>query len=291
MRVSGFGQTGPYAQAPGLRHARRGHVGLRLAQWLRGSRARAAAARHGRHDRGAVRRHGHRHRGAQRRGQRRPRPGHRRQPARVDLLDPRPRGRHPQAHAARSASAWAARSEAHVAPQRVRHEGRRLGGHLRVDPGHDGAAVPRHRPRRPQPEPERSRPMPSASSAARRSTRSSAGSSRSGRWPTPSRSSRRPRSRRRRSTTSASSSTTRTCRSAASSSRRRTTRWARCPCTRSCRASSGTPGRLRSPAPGDRPAQRRDLRAHRLLRASASPRSRRKGSSERWPCPAPGARR
>ncbi len=29
---------------------------------------------------------------------------------------------------------------------------RRLGGHLRVDPGHDGAAVPRHRPGRSEPE-------------------------------------------------------------------------------------------------------------------------------------------
>ena len=51
-------------QAPGLRHARRGDVGLRRAQWLRGSRARAAAARDGRHDRGTLRRHGDRHRGA-----------------------------------------------------------------------------------------------------------------------------------------------------------------------------------------------------------------------------------
>ena len=64
VRVSGFGQTGPYREAPGLRHARRGDVGLRRAQRLRGSRAGAAAARDGRHDRGALRRHGDGHRRA-----------------------------------------------------------------------------------------------------------------------------------------------------------------------------------------------------------------------------------
>ena len=84
-------------EASGLRHPRRGHVGLRLAQRVRRSRARAAAPRHGRHDRGTLRRHGHGDRGAQRRGERRPRPGHRPEPARIDLLDPRPRGRHLQA--------------------------------------------------------------------------------------------------------------------------------------------------------------------------------------------------
>ena len=191
VRVSGFGQTGPVREAPGLRHARRGDVGLRLAQRLRGPRAGAAAARHGRHDRGTLRRHGDGHRRAQRRDQRRPRPGHRPEPARLDLLDPRARGRDPQAHAARSAGASAARRR-RTSPRNVyATKRRRLGRHLRLDAGDDRAAVPRHRPRRPERGPEVQDQRRAHQAARRRSTPSSAASSASARWPTPSRSSRR----------------------------------------------------------------------------------------------------
>ena len=54
------------------------------------------------------------------------------------------------------------RLRGHLAAQRVRHERRRLGGDLRVDPGHDGAAVSRHRPRRSERRTPPSRPTPSA---------------------------------------------------------------------------------------------------------------------------------
>ena len=56
VRTTGFGQTGPYAQAPRLRHARRVDVGLRPHQRLPRRAADAAAVRARRRRRGADRR-------------------------------------------------------------------------------------------------------------------------------------------------------------------------------------------------------------------------------------------
>ena len=36
VRISGWGQDGPYSQRPRIRHDHRGHVGFRLHQWIRG---------------------------------------------------------------------------------------------------------------------------------------------------------------------------------------------------------------------------------------------------------------
>jgi hypothetical protein len=153
VRVSGFGQTGPYRKRPGFGTLVEAMSGFAARNGFEDREPVLPAARHGRHDRGALRRDGDGHRGAARGARRRPRSGDRPELARLDLLDPRPRRRHPQADAAR-APALRQRDRVAVAAQRVRDEGRRVGRHLRLHPGHDGAAVPRHRARRPQRRPE-----------------------------------------------------------------------------------------------------------------------------------------
>ena len=84
-RVTGFGQDGPYAAAAGLRHHRRGDVGVRGAE--RRARRPAAAAADRPHRRGDRTRRRVRHDG---RAPLRRRPGRRRQPARVDAPDDGP---------------------------------------------------------------------------------------------------------------------------------------------------------------------------------------------------------
>jgi hypothetical protein len=145
VRVSGFGQTGPYAKRPGfgtLVEAMSGFASrngfedrepvlppLALADMiagLSGAMATVIAVRNVE-------------------GQRWARSGDRRQPAGVDLLDPRSRGRHLQA-LAQGPKARGQRLRGHLAAERLPHQRRRLGRHLGLHPGHDGAAVPSHRP-------------------------------------------------------------------------------------------------------------------------------------------------
>ena len=58
IRVSGWGQTGPFSHKPGFGTLVEAMSGLRVSQRLRRSPAGAAASRPGRHDRGGLRRSG-----------------------------------------------------------------------------------------------------------------------------------------------------------------------------------------------------------------------------------------
>ena len=94
VRVSGFGQTGPYAPHARLRHAGRGDERLRLAHRISRSRAGAAAAGARRHDGGPLWRVRHGHRVARPRQWRCEGPGHRPVAAGIGVLGARPRGGH-----------------------------------------------------------------------------------------------------------------------------------------------------------------------------------------------------
>ena len=215
VRVSGWGQDGPYRDKPGFGSLVEGMSGFAAKNGYRRPSAGAAAARARRHGGGALRRERRADRAARDRAARRHGPGDRPAAARSDLLGARPGSRDLPADAAHRAARRQPLAQ-HRAAQRLRDAGRPLHLDLGLDPDHGGAAVPRDRPRRHDRRSALPHQRGPRAQHRRMRPRRSPNSSRRARSPKGSRCSRPPRSPPRRSTTSTSSSPTRMCRRARS---------------------------------------------------------------------------